>query len=150
MKPPILAAMLLVATIGQSDTVHAADTQPKSCAIAAHRVICAGGAERGADLLAALAAPESASAFRQALQSADDYRDRTLREGYRRSLEAVRRRVNRHARRMERRWRRGRLSSDAYAQLRAQYQAALENYRIAIRIYREGLWADPEPTRPPR
>ena len=118
-----------------------------ACTIEDGELVCAEGASDGSRIMEALAASATRSAFEQSLTDTVPYRDAQHREAYRQSLEAALARSTHHARRMKMRWRRRQITSDEYESVRRVYERAVENYRLGMRVYHEGLWRDATPRR---
>ena len=115
----------------------------EGCALVDGVFQCPGTTPR--ETMAALAAPATGEALRTALPAGLDFPDRRAREAFRRSVEDVRSRARRHARRVARNRRRGRTDDATYAAMRAQWDRALVHYRMAMALYDKSVWNDPRP-----
>ncbi len=138
------ASVLSIAGIvlAHATTVWADET---ACTFEASQIICADGSNKRANIFNAMAHPKTAANLAQVRERGMTFNNKAEREIFRKSLEAKRRAVKRHADSQLRKHKRGRVSADDYAVVRQNFAKAMEAYNAGMYLYRNHIWRSPLP-----
>ncbi len=120
----------------------AASQEARACALEDGKMVCAKDTKDTQAIFAAMANPASLAYFEDLRRAQLVTIRRDKREAFRRSLERNHRAMRTHARRQERKYRRGKLSAEEYQAVRNSYNQGIMTYRSAFNLYRETIWFD--------
>lgn len=134
----ILAVGAVTLTMPVGATSGAANEY--SCSVKERRLICADGAKNTGIVAAAMANPVTIDNINNAERGDRLLADPAERERYRRSVERAHKRIIRHVDRMQRRFKRNRLSKDDWEFMKQRYQDGLKTYHAAMSLYHAKEW----------
>ena len=118
--------------------------QDVSCSIRDQAFVCAGNSDDGETVLNAMASDETTKQLKSVDANRISDLSKTEREDLRHSIEKNRRIIKKFADGAWRKYRRRKLDAAAYEAIKSRYQAGLENYALAMNIYRHGTWFSEE------
>ncbi len=129
----------LAATISMATASHAADN-PYSCNVVDLRFVCADGEKNTGVVSAAMANPVTIENINKQERGDRLLADPVQRELYRRSVERAHKRIRQHVDRMQRRYKRRRLSEDDWEFMKQRYEIGLKTYHAAMSLYHAKEW----------
>ncbi|MEM7290873.1 MAG: hypothetical protein AAF412_10990 [Pseudomonadota bacterium] len=131
-KRPLRLALVL-AGLAMASTAHASQ-----CTLDGVVLNCTGANDM--EILASFASDETGKLFGDPLELIDEFERPIQLEQFRRSVEKNWRRVNRAERAQRQKMKRRIISADEFEAWSASYEAAVENYDAALKVYRTLVW----------
>lgn len=122
--------------------------QDNKCSLKNISLSCGPSKATRADLFRAFSNPETTQDLQALVDKVPLFENGKQQEAYRRSMERIWRAVTRHGREERRRYRRGRLTDEAYLKVEADFAQARLSYDAAINLYRHHIWMQKDRSKP--